>query len=355
MRMKRILLHITFWIAYVIQDAFLEYLWLGPSLKNIPENALLWMAFEAAIVILIPKLLFTYYVMYIAINRILAEKGRLFLIAAEIFLCLIATIILYRFIFNYYVYPHIYSGIIKTRPLFDGRLMLLGLMDIGFVSGAAISFKLLRKQLVGKEREKSLVKEKLEAELKFLRNQTNPHFLFNTLNNIYGLARVKSEQTAEAVLKLSRLLRFMIYESRKEFISIGDEIKMLENYIELEKIRYTNRLAISYQKKIDDLSQQIAPLVLLPLIENAFKHGASESRFNSFIKIDIQLSGGKLSFEIENSKENGTTDKATDNIGLGNLRRQLELIYKEYTLDINNEQNIFRVMLSINLDSYGKV
>jgi len=353
--MKRISFHILFWLAYTIQDAFLEYLWLGPSLKAIPENIQLLKAFEAVVVLLIPKLLFTYFVMYFAINRILAEKNKLFLIAFEIFIVLLATIFLYRVVFNYYVYPHIYSGIIKTRPLLDGRLVLLGLMDIGFVSGAAISFKLLRKQLAGKEREKSLVKEKLEAELKFLRNQTNPHFLFNTLNNIYGMARVRSEQTAEAVMKLSKLLRFMIYESNKEFISVGDEIKMLEDYIELEKIRYNNRLSISFNKEIDDFSRPVIPLLLLPLIENAFKHGASESRFNSFIHIYIELAGGRLNFEIENSKENGVTDHAIDNIGLSNLRRQLELIYRDYALNVNNESTIFRVFLNINLDSYAKV
>jgi sensor histidine kinase YesM len=353
--MKRISLHLLFWVAYVIQDALLEYLWLGPALKNIPENIQLLKAFEAAIVILIPKLLFTYYVIYFAIDRILAEKNKLFLIAAEILFFLMTTILLYRIIFNSYVYPQIYAGIIKTRPVFDGRLILLGLMDIGFVSGAAISFKLLRKQLAGKEREKSLIKEKLEAELKFLRTQTNPHFLFNTLNNIYGLARVKSDHTPDAVMKLSKLLRFMIYESKKEFINIGDEIKMLEDYIELEKIRYNDRLNITFNKEIDDLSQPVTPLLLLPLVENAFKHGASESRFNSFIHIYMQLADGKLNFEIENSKENGTTGEATDNIGLGNLKRQLELLYKEHRLDLNNGQNIFRVMLNINLDKHAKV
>jgi|KBSSwiS6_1023812.scaffolds.fasta_scaffold06831_2 two-component system LytT family sensor kinase len=353
--MKRISLHLLFWVAYVIQDALLEYLWLGPALKNIPENIQLLKAFEAAIVILIPKLLFTYYVIYFAIDRILAEKNKLFLIAAEILFFLLVTILLYRILFNYYVYPKIYAGIIKTRPVFDGRLILLALMDIGFVSGAAISFKLLRKQLTGKEREKGLIKEKLEAELKFLRTQTNPHFLFNTLNNIYGLARVKSDHTPDAVMKLSKLLRFMIYESKKEFIHIGDEIKMLEDYIELEKIRYNDRLNISFNKEIDDLTQPVTPLLLLPLVENAFKHGAGESRFNSFIHIYMQLADGKFNFEIENSKENGIIDEATDNIGLGNLKRQLELLYKEHRLDINNGQNIFRVILNINLDKHAKV
>jgi sensor histidine kinase YesM len=353
--MKRLILHFTFWVAYLIQDALLEYLWLGPSLKNISENNQLWMAFEAALVILIPKLLFTYYVMYIAISRILREKSRHILIAAEIFFFLLVSIILYRIIFNYYIFPNIYSGIIKIRPLFDGRLVLLALMDIGFVSGAAITFKLLRKQLIGKEREKSLVKEKLETELKFLRNQTNPHFLFNTLNNIYGLARRKSDDTAEIVLKLSKLLRFMIYESKKDLISIAEEMKMLDDYIELERIRYNSRLKINFKKEIDNNAQQITPLLLLPLIENAFKHGVSESLSDSYIHIEAVLQQSNLNFEISNSKEPGNNDPTSYNIGLGNLKRQLELIYKEHNLLIENNHNIFKVHLFINLKSYEKV
>jgi len=353
-KMRRIAFHITFWVAYLFQDALLEYLWLGPSLKNVPENDQLWMAFEAALVILIPKLLFTYYVMYIGINRILRENSRHFLVAAEIILLLIACIVLYRIIFNYCVYPGIYIGILKTKPLLDGRLLLLALMDIGFVSGAAITFKLLRKQLIGKEREKNLIKEKMETELKFLRNQTNPHFLFNTLNNIYGLARKKSDNTADVVMKLSKLLRFMIYESKKKFITIAEEIKILDDYIELEKIRYNNRLTVTFFKKIDDQSHAITPLLLLPIIENAFKHGASESRFDSFIHIKMTLLNSNLSFAIENNKEENPAGKPTYNIGLGNLKRQLELLYSEHSLDVQCEQNLFKVLLSINLNSYAK-
>src|SRR4029077_541698 len=195
---------------------------------------------------------FSYYMMYVVIPRILRGATKMLSIAIEVSVAFIIILILYRAIFIYVVYPVIYSGAIKTRPLLDPRGILLALMDIGFVSGAAITFKLLKIQLAGAKREKGLIKEKLETELKFLRNQTNPHFLFNTLNNIYGLARKKSDQTAEIVMKLSKLLRFMIYGSKKEFISISEEIKILDDYIELEKIRYDNRLTITFLKEIDD-------------------------------------------------------------------------------------------------------
>jgi len=245
---------------------------------------------------------------------------------------------------------NIYHGLLKRSPMFGGSSLLVAVMDFGFVTGTAVTLHLLRKQLTSKEREKNLVKEKLETELKFLRNQTNPHFLFNTLNNIYVLARKKSDLTAEIVMKLSKLLRFMLYESKKERIPVSGEIRMIEDYLELEKIRYNERLTIRFEKDIDDTSQLIAPLLLLPFIENAFKHGASETRFDSYIHINVQLRDGMLNFCIENSKEVNGNTTVTDNIGLSNVRRQLELMYAEHSLQVDNQKDKFTIHLTINLN-----
>ena len=159
----------------------------------------------------------------------------------------------------------------------------------------------------------------------------------------------KSEHTPDVVMKLSKLLRFMLYESKKERIPLADEIRMLEDYLELEKIRYNERLSIEFTKNIDDPSQDIAPLLLLPFIENAFKHGASETRFDSFIKIDLRLDKGVLYFFIENTKEDTGDVSVTENIGLSNVRRQLELMYSEHTLHIENKKDRFLVHLTLNL------
>ena len=228
-------------------------------------------------------------------------------------------------------------------------------MDIGFASGGAIAIKQIRIQLSGKEKERNLIKEKLEAELKFLRNQIHPHFLFNTLNNIYGLARKNSNETAAVVMKLSKLLRFMLYETSKPSIKIGDEIKMLDDYIELEKIRYGRRLTVNFLREIDNECESISPLLLLPFVENAFKHGVSESRFESFILIDMKLQNSILNFDIENTKESNTENEVTENIGLKNVKRQLELMYKEYNMLVKSELTIFKVSLTINLKSNAKL
>jgi two-component system LytT family sensor kinase len=353
--MKRFWLHLSFWAAYTLQDAGMMYSWAFAVLHGKPDNNGIIKAIYAAIVVLVPKIFLAYFLFNVSLPGILKGTIKMMWVIVYTFLALLVTIIIYRILFKYYVFGHIYEGLVKPSPLFQPITIFQALIDIGFATGCAVILKLFRVQLAGKEREKNLSKEKLETELKFLRNQTNPHFLFNTLNNIYGLARKKSDDTAEVVMKLSKLLRFMLYESKKSFIKIGDEMKMLENYINLEKIRYTEKLTIVFDKQIDDETEQIAPLLLLPFVENAFKHGASENRFESSILICAKLQQGLLSFTVENSKEDNISDKPTGNIGLSNVRRQLELMYKEYNLQVVNETAVFKVFLTINLRSYAKI
>lgn len=353
--MKRILLHVFFWGAYALQGAVLETIWLSPSLPKFTEQQRIWAGIHTTLAMLIPKLLFTYFVLYVSIPQMLREQGRLRQIIAGIIAMWMASMLLYRIIFEYYINPIVTDNVFPERSMIHINRLLLALMDIGFVSGTAIALKLFRTQLAAKEREKNLTKEKLQTELKFLRNQTNPHFLFNTLNNIYALARKKSDDTPDVVMKLSKLLRFMLYESKKDLVSISEEIRLLDDYLELEKIRYNERLSIHFQKEIDDDEQQIAPLLLLPFIENAFKHGVSETRFDSFIHITLRLQEGQLQLEVRNTKEDNGQDTVNENIGLGNVRRQLELMYKEYNLQISNQPAVFTVYLTINLNSHAKI
>lgn len=156
-------------------------------------------------------------------------------------------------------------------------------------------------------------------------------------------------------MKLSELLSFMLYESGKETISVEEELKMMQDYIDLQKIRYNERLSIQFNRKIDDGNRRIAPLLLLPLVENAFKHGISETRFDSFIHIDFELNNGSLYFCIENTIENGRSKPVNGHIGLKNIKRQLELTYKEHELEVHNKDSIFKVKILINLDSHGKI
>jgi sensor histidine kinase YesM len=194
---------------------------------------------------------------------------------------------------------------------------------------------------------------KQEAELNYLRSQTNPHFLFNTLNNIYSLARDKSDQAPESILKLSKILRFMLYETSGAFIAIEQEIKIITDYITLEQLRYDETLRINFNHNIEDMKQAIPPLLLIPLVENAFKHGASETRNQPFVDIHISVSQRQLTFVVKNSKDSLYGDEQVkENIGLSNLRRQLQLLYTDFSLILENAGSLFTATLKINLASH---
>lgn len=350
--MKRVLLHIIFWIGYLFQDILLIY-FLNTTRFNLSHGTELMLSIENTIVILLPKLLFTYFMLYVVVDKI-AKSGIQNKSIVHSIIALAAALFLYRGLVVYFVNPEI-DGLINTLPFFYPLGFLVALMDIGFASGTAIIIKQVRLQLHEKEKEKNLIRQKLETELKFLRNQTHPHFLFNTLNNIYALARKKSDETPEVVMKLSKLLRFMLYESSKASIKIGDEIKILDDYIELERIRHDGRLTINFLREIDSEDEQISPLILLPFVENAFKHGVCENRFESYIHIDMKLENSRLNFNIENTKEQNETNKVNENIGLKNVKRQLELMYKEYNILVNSDSFLFKVCLTINLKSNAEV
>jgi two-component system LytT family sensor kinase len=355
MEMKRILLHVTFWVIYTLQDAIVGMLWSG-SASPVGAGPF-WKALMDALLCLVAKFLFTYYVLEVSVPRIVAGKDKLSRIVGEMVVVYLISIFVYRVIAFYVIFPMVYgipspSGLVSLRGIFGA------MMDIGFVAGVATAFKFVGIQMRVKENEKLLIREKLEAELKFLRQQTSPHFLLNTLNNVYALARKKSDDTAEVVMKLSELLRFILYESSDPTIPLIEEIKVLEDYLELERMRYDHRLTVNFGKELDAECYRITPLLLMPFVENAFKHGISESRFESYVDIDIRVNRGRLEYRVENSKDDSPremSNKNNNNIGLVNVRRRLELTYKDYNLDIREEAHSYRVNLSLNLESHVEI
>ena len=195
--------------------------------------------------------------------------------------------------------------------------------------------------------------EKQQAELNYLKSQTNPHFLFNTLNNIYSLARDKSDLAPESILRLSKILRFMLYETGGEYIAIEQELKIISDYIALEKLRYDDSLRVNFNYDIEDMKQALPPLLLIPLVENAFKHGVSETRNQPFVDIHLSVNKRQLAFVVKNSAEEFPGRRnVKENIGLSNLRRQLELLYTDYNLSVQQGESVFTATLKINLASH---
>jgi len=195
--------------------------------------------------------------------------------------------------------------------------------------------------------------EKQAAELNYLKSQTNPHFLFNTLNNIYSLARDKSDLAPESIMRLSKMLRYMLYETDGSYIAIEQDLKIIGDYIELEKLRYDDSLRVNFNYDIEDMKQALTPLLLIPLVENAFKHGVSETRNRPFVDIHLSVKNRQLAFFVNNSIEDSTEGSTVkENIGLSNLRRQLELLYTDYSLAVDRQPSVFKATLKINLSSH---
>jgi LytS/YehU family sensor histidine kinase len=198
-----------------------------------------------------------------------------------------------------------------------------------------------------------LLIEKQQAELNYLKSQTNPHFLFNTLNNIYSLARAKSDLAPESILRLSKILRYMLYETSGPYTAIEQDLKIIEDYIELERLRYDESLRVNFNYDIENMKQALPPLLLIPLVENAFKHGVSETRHQPFVDIHLSVKGRQLYFIVKNSTgEPAGEEKVKENIGLSNLRRQLELQYTDYDLALQQDRFVFTATLKINLASH---
>jgi sensor histidine kinase YesM len=204
----------------------------------------------------------------------------------------------------------------------------------------------LQKELLEKEKQKTVV------ELKALKAQINPHFFFNTLNSIYSMALDKDDRLPGTVLQLSDLMRYFLYVSRDNFIPLEKDLTVVKEYIALQKLRSNAQLDIETKISGEISDQQIAPLLLITFLENAFKHGAKGSSGNTFIKLDIKVEKNKLNFTLENNK--GIIDEVNtgdhNGLGLENVKRQLELLYPgKHLLNIKVEQDRFVVALQLSL------
>ncbi|RZL15101.1 MAG: hypothetical protein EOO89_14710 [Pedobacter sp.] len=193
----------------------------------------------------------------------------------------------------------------------------------------------------------SLEKEKTQTELDLLKQQLDPHFFFNTLNNLYALSLQKSDRTPDSILQLSALMRYVIYKGQEKFVPLSQELNYIDDYINLQQIRLKWPIEFSFSKQIANEDTSIAPLLLIVLIENAFKHGIEPAAESAILKIDLVNDDSKLYFSVENSYESPDMEKKPG-IGLANLKRRLELLYPEqHVLQSNDNNGIFKTALTI--------
>lgn len=292
---------------------------------------------------------------YIIFEKVIVLLKRIRKNILLVFFILFITLLFYSFGLYGWRFLWIWIGVYKN---YTPQLSHLKGVEVHtqFSIASIIFFAIVRNiynNVQLREKNNQLMIEKKEAELNYLKAQTNPHFLFNTLNNIYSLARDKNDLAPESILRLSKILRFMLYETGGNAIAIADELKIMQDYIELEKLRYDATLSVTFKTAIENEKQLLPPLLLIPLVENAFKHGVSETRSNPFVSIDLLVQQQELLFTVKNSTdENDDQVLVNENIGLSNLRRQLQLLYKEYDLSVGKQHAVFTALLRINLASH---
>ncbi|TVZ27945.1 histidine kinase [Gillisia sp. Hel_I_86] len=193
--------------------------------------------------------------------------------------------------------------------------------------------------------------EGLQSELKFLKSQINPHFLFNSLNNIYALSAIDTTKTQQSISYLSNMLRYVLYECDKSLVSISKEITYIENYINLFSLKSSEKYPITLDAKIEDPNVSIAPMLLIPFVENAFKHSNIDKRTSSFINISIVSNTNEISFKIENSKPERPMNKDdVGGIGINNVKKRLSILYPEtHTLLITDTAEVYKVELQLHV------
>jgi two-component system LytT family sensor kinase len=246
------------------------------------------------------------------------------------------------YLYGYVVGPMRNSNLVEALSYnFFSTLWYLGLM-----LALKLSMDWYGQQLIIQK----ITVEKLNAEVNFLRAQVNPHFLFNILNNLYALTLKKSELAPDVVLKLSEMMEYMLYDSTGEKVPLEKEISYLDNYMELERLRFSGGVAINLNVNAELNGYEIAPLLLLPLVENAFKHGLGKQTKGGWLRVEIKLEESTLEVIIENAKPPSMVSNSKGGIGLGNLRKRLELLYPgRHTLQLEDKNEVFGVKLVIEL------
>ncbi|WP_109853195.1 sensor histidine kinase [Aquimarina sp. AU58] len=335
--------HVLFWIGIFL------YFTLSANIDN--YNGSYLQLFESYIIFIAIQILIAYTCLYYLVPNFL-NKGKTgwFVLWLIILLFVMYAMYIYYRIYYYDVrYFDYYSPIVQhyAKQSFWERLLSFSVFlskSIKFLTPTALllMFRFYKNQ----QNYLKLNEQKKIAELTALKNQLNPHFLFNTLNNLYALAIKKSDHAPEVIEKLSDILDYMLYRCNSKFVSIQKEIELIENYIALEKIRYGNRVRISFKNNSTEDSK-IAPLLLLTFIENAFKHGVTQELKEAFISITISSDSNHIIFNIENSKSTISVENKNQRcIGLSNVQKQLDLLYgDDYSLDIKEESDKYCVRL----------
>ncbi len=339
---SRYLRHLLFWITLVVTSVTMSILNQGDPRWNI-VNALTLLPSQ-----MITAYLLTYWLVPKYLMRRRFTEFAVLTIGLIFFFAALA-----RLSIIYIAEPLLRDDFIQesvwevlSDPVY---LLMVYVPAIGLFPIIFLAVKSINDRFRARHQLEVLHKSKLENELRFLKAQIHPHFLFNTLNNLYALTVAKSDKAPDALLKLSQMLDFLLYKGDQPFVPIAQEVEILHNYVDLEKLRHGDELSIEFSESIDQKNTPIAPLILLSIVENAFKHGASGTDEKAEIAIDLTVENQKIFFTSYNTKpKSPRQNTARSGIGSKNLKRQLELTYPNaYHLEEFNQPDYFKVLLEI--------
>ncbi|MEJ8756146.1 histidine kinase [Pontibacter sp. H259] len=339
----RLLVHVLFWVVYVVFFGLLY----GSYIDDY------YNAFMVELVELPFKMALVYFNMFYLVPTFLLTR-RYLEFGVYILLLTGAIAALMQYVLLPFLIHPFFCPTTCTQDNLTLYRFVKNMVNINYLVAISATMVLLRNWYQHQQSARMLSQDKLEAELKFLKGQIHPHFLFNTLNSLYSLTLKKSDNAPEMVLKLSGLMDYMLYDANAEKVPLEKELNYIRNYIDLERMRYGDRVDISFTESGSILGANIAPMMLLPFVENAFKHGVSTETENAWVRIDVKVQESNLSLRVENCK---CTEKAersakemASGIGLKNVCRRLELLYKDaYSLEIEDEPEVYAVHLELDL------
>ena len=327
--------HVLFWLL-------LFGLWFLLRYEGYATPAL---AFKITFIKIIDLMLMVYTTNYLLIPFLLYKKR--YVLFVLIFIAMILT--------SSFTKMYIIGQVANDPNIFFGRNLKARIYDNViphfFLVIAGAAFKLVFDQLRLQKKIAELAKENAEAELNFLKSQINPHFLFNSLNSVYFLIDKSNPDARQALHTFSDMLRYQLYEANGEKIPIEKEINYLQDYVHLQQLRKDENYKVQFNCSPEVKNFSIEPLLLIPFVENAFKHISHKTNEPNFVKVDLTRNNGYFEFAVENSREKGIyTTEQHGGIGMNNVKRRLELLYPNaHELDVNDEANTFKINLKLKI------
>jgi two-component system LytT family sensor kinase len=336
---RRVLLHLIFWLIWLSRSFYdTETVW------GI-QSSLYFVA-----VVFATQLPLVYIHLYVLVPYLLNKRRYVIHIVVTILL-----IITYSFC-NYFLLKSIPAEYLSTNmnAFLRGLKPNYDLLEGFIVVVLTYSLKYMLIAFITQNELLKVQKEKLQLELRALKAQINPHFFFNTLNNLYSLTLKNSHQSSEVVLKLSDMMRYVLYECNEDKVLLSKEIYFIRNYLELERLRFNTSYQIDYRQEGEADKQVVAPMLMVEFIENSFKHGLNRHFSSGWVRLEIKIASDQLDFIISNSLGSQEDDRETSKSGIGliNIKKRLALIYPDqYMLKIEEKPELFRVHLHLELKS----